>query len=128
MQSNVKEVTDSNGNSDFIASFGLPLLGGAKFTPKVAFKDMSVVQAKKLFNGDVEGYTVFGRINSDGYGVFTVAVNATEVGTISYYPSDLDNQSSVTEVAKVTEELVEKLKGTVVTQTIEDGADMMADW
>ena len=127
MKSNVKEVVES-GSDDFIASFSLPLLGGTKFTPKAGFKEMTLDQAKKLLGGNVPESSFYGYVNTKGYGVFTVSVKGTQVGTISFYPSSLDEDSSDDAIKKVTDELVARLKDTVITQEIASGADMMAEW
>lgn len=129
MLSNVSvKAVESSAAKGFIPHFGLPLLGGAKFTPKVGFKAMDLVKAEKLLRGNVPNTVVTGSINEAGYAVFGYAVNGVEVGTISFYPSDLDELSSDADIQSVTEDLVEKLKSTRITQSVEDGSAMMQDW
>lgn len=129
MKTNINVVeTSKKEEQPFIPHFSLPLLGGAKFTPKLAFKDISLEKTTKLLQGGVEGTNVAGSINSSGYGIFAFSVRGVEVGTISFYPSDLDEDSTNAEIKEVTEDLVTKLKDTTITQAIEDGTAMMADW
>lgn len=129
MLSNVSvTAVETSAAKTFIPHFGLPLLGGAKFTPKVGFKAMDLEKAEKLLRGSVPNTLVTGSINESGYAVFGYSVNGVEVGTISFYPSELDELSTEEEVAAVTAELVEKLKTTRITQAVEDGSAMMQDW
>ena len=129
MKSNVKEaVTDAPKTSEFIPHFTMPMLGGAKFTPKVAFKDMPIDKAEKLLRSQVPDTVVTGSVNTTGYGVFAYSVKGIEVGTISFYPSELDESSTQEEINTTANDLVEKLKTTPITQAIADGSDLMANW
>ena len=119
-----------NGNSreksKFVPHFSLPELGGAKFTPKAGYASLTQEQVTKMFQGKVKGITTLGSVNNEGYGIFLFLRNNEEVGTISFYESELDEESTQKEIDTTTKELVVKLKTAKVTVAVEK-ADL-SDW